>query len=147
VSEALAILGMTPENVTCAYCGDGMTEWDHLRALVDKQKPTGHVSEIGNLVPSCGKCNQSKGNKPWKMWMLGPAPYSPKARGILDLIERIQRLETFERWRPRKPVDFKDLVPPELWEKHWSNWKKALDHLKHSQATAAQIRRIVTGGT
>jgi hypothetical protein len=34
VAEALNILGMVPENVECAYCGDPVTEWDHLRPIV-----------------------------------------------------------------------------------------------------------------
>ena len=42
---------------------------DHLRPLVKDKEPTGYISEIHNLVPSCGKCNQSKGNKEWKAWM------------------------------------------------------------------------------
>jgi 5-methylcytosine-specific restriction endonuclease McrA len=66
VKEAMEILGMTPETYQCAYCGDKASEWDHLRPLVKDKKPTGYISEIHNLVPSCGKCNQSKGNKEWK---------------------------------------------------------------------------------
>lgn len=73
IEESLAILRMDPENVQCAYCGDKASEWDHLRPLVVKRRPTGFVSEIANLVPACGKCNQSKGNQPWKTWMLGNA--------------------------------------------------------------------------
>src|SRR5687767_102420 len=61
IAEALTILGMTVEDVRCAYCGDVASEWDHLRPLVVGRRPTGFISEIGNLVPSCGKCNQSKG--------------------------------------------------------------------------------------
>ncbi len=63
IVEALSILGMTPDTVCCAYCGDASTEWDHLRAIVKDRRPTGYISEIHNLVPACGKCNQSKGNK------------------------------------------------------------------------------------
>lgn len=143
VTDALVVLGMTAEDVRCAYCGDAMTEWDHLRPLVSGQQPTGHVSEIGNLVPSCGKCNQSKGNKPWKDWILGPAARSPKTRGITDLAERIQRLEAYERWKPRDPLDFSKVVPAEVWSEHWANWKSVLEELKRSQAVAAKIRRIV----
>ena len=76
VREALEILGML-ERVTCSYCGDTSTEWDHLRPLVDKQRPTGYISEIHNLVPACGKCNQSKGNKHWLTWMRSTARLSP----------------------------------------------------------------------
>ena len=59
VKNALDILDMTPELFQCAYCGGTASEWDHLRPLVKDKKPTGFISEIHNLVPSCGKCNQS----------------------------------------------------------------------------------------
>ncbi len=75
VEEALRTLGML-DRPACAYCGDLHTEWDHLRPLVIDRRPTGYISEIDNLVPACGKCNQSKGNKPWKTWILGPAQRS-----------------------------------------------------------------------
>src|SRR5258708_929759 len=85
VEEALAILGMDFESVVCAYCGNPKTEWDHLRPLVVNHRPTGYISEIANLVPSCSKCNQSKGNWEWKKWMLNPnADNSPTKRGIKD---------------------------------------------------------------
>ena len=62
VKHALEILGMDQDSFQCSYCGIVATEWDHLRPLVMNKKPTGYVSEIHNLVPACGKCNQSKGN-------------------------------------------------------------------------------------
>lgn len=62
VEQALHILGMGYNSIRCAYCGDPQTEWDHLRPLVVDKQPTGYISEIHNLVPACGKCNQSKGN-------------------------------------------------------------------------------------
>ncbi len=68
VAKALEILGMGDRPV-CSYCGDPFTEWDHLRPLIVDKKPTGYISEIHNLVPACGKCNQSKGNKHWRTWM------------------------------------------------------------------------------
>jgi len=76
--EALAILGMDKGNIRCAYCGDKSTEWDHLRPLITNQKPTGFITEIANLVPACGKCNQSKGKQYWLTWILSNARLSPK---------------------------------------------------------------------
>ena len=70
IQEALSILGMDVTDVRCAYCGDKMTEWDHLRPLVFKLRPTGYISEIANLVPACHRCNSSKGNSAWRKWML-----------------------------------------------------------------------------
>ncbi|HEX9020268.1 MAG TPA: HNH endonuclease, partial [Nitrospirota bacterium] len=93
ILEALRILEMEPDNVRCAYCGDDSTEWDHLRPIVTDQRPTGFISEIRNLVPSCGKCNQSKGKSHWREWMLGSAKRSPKTRRVADLNARVERLE------------------------------------------------------
>jgi HNH endonuclease len=97
--EALHILGMEPHDIRCAYCGDKFTEWDHLRPIITNQEPTGYITEIANLVPSCGKCNQSKGKSDWRTWMEGKARFSPKTRGIPDLPTRIARLQSYEDWR------------------------------------------------
>ncbi|MFL6304101.1 MAG: HNH endonuclease [Candidatus Sulfotelmatobacter sp.] len=60
--EALRILHIDPSDIRCAYCGNKSTEWDHLRPIITNQEPTGYITEISDLVPRCGKCNQSKGN-------------------------------------------------------------------------------------
>jgi hypothetical protein len=39
------------------------TELDHFRAVVVEKNPSKFISDIYNLVPSCGVCNQSKGGK------------------------------------------------------------------------------------
>src|SRR5205085_7069127 len=69
IKDVLETLGLDPGDLRCSYCGDRASEWDHLRPLVEKGKPTGYPSSIRNLVPSCGKCNQSKGSSDWKKWM------------------------------------------------------------------------------
>jgi hypothetical protein len=89
VKTAIEILGMQ-ERVCCASCGDPHTEWEHLNPLVREKRPTGYISEIHNLVPACGKCNQSKGNRPWHEWMLSTAALSPSSRGIADVEVRIE---------------------------------------------------------
>lgn len=92
VEGALRVLGISPDDVRCAYCGDPATEWDHLNPIVSGKRPTGFISEIHNLVPACGKCNQSKGGSEWREWITGPAPLSPASRGVPDLEERISRI-------------------------------------------------------
>ena len=143
ILEALQILEMDPSDVRCAYCGDLSTEWDHLRPLVVTQRPTGYISEIGNLVPACGKCNQSKRNKYWRDWILSDAPRSPKSRGIEDLGARIKRLEVYEQWKPRDTIDFESIVGAELWAEHWRNWEAVLTALKTSQDLAERIRDAI----
>ncbi|WP_209306783.1 HNH endonuclease [Microbacterium paludicola] len=142
VDEALRILGMD-EAVVCAYCGDTATEWDHLRPLVVGQKSTGYISEIHNLVPACGKCNQSKGNKDWETWMRGPARLSPSTRGIPDLEERIERLARFEAWEIPTKVDFEAIAGDDLWKKHWDNHRAILELMRESEQTVDLIRERI----
>jgi hypothetical protein len=143
VDEALGILGMSSSHCHCAYCGDVKTEWDHFRAIVDKQRPTGYITEIANLVPACGKCNQSKGSKGWKAWMLGPAARSPATRGVPDLELRVSRLDAFSRWREPSKLDYAGILGPEAWEAYMSHWKGLLAHLAAAQTEAAQIRQLI----
>lgn len=149
IVEALSILGMTPETVSCAYCGATATEWDHLRPLVKAKRPTGYVSEIANLVPACGKCNQSKGGSDWREWMTGPAKLSPRTRGVPDLDLRIERLDAYSKWREPMCVDFEELVGSDLWSQHWDNHRRLLEMVTDCQQTADVIRSLVrqTHGT
>lgn len=143
VKEALSILGMTHSEFQCAYCGSIATEWDHLRPLVMNKKPTGYISEIHNLVPSCGKCNQSKGNKYWYGWITSNAPLSPKSRNIANLDERIEALNRYEEWKEPTKMNFETIVGIEIWNQHWDNWEKTLQLMKKSQIQAEKIKEEV----
>lgn len=143
IDEALSVLGMALDTIACVYCGDPVTEWDHLRPLVRDKRPTGFVSEIANLVPACGKCNQSKGGSYWKDWMLGPAPRSPKSRNIPELQRRVERLEAYEAWRKLMLVDFGSVAGEELWQQHWLNHQRLMDLMVECQQTADEIKRAV----
>lgn len=143
IDESLAILGIDPADVRCAYCGDKSSEWDHLRPLVVKRRPTGFISEIANLVPSCGKCNQSKGNKPWREWMLSKAKRSPTGRGLHDVIERIQRLSTYEAWKTPTVIDFEAIVGAERWDHYWSLCEAVIGELRQCQEVGDAIRQQI----
>ena len=140
VREALELLGLDMADLRCAYCGEKSTEWEHFRPLIKDQEPTGYISEIQNLVPACGKCNQSKGNSHWRTWMLSPARNSPRTRGIPDLEGRITRLERFERWREPTKLDIPSLVGPELWSRYRANWAQLLEYMRASQQLALEVR-------
>lgn len=118
IRKSLEILHISSDNITCAYCGDPATEWDHLRPLVKDKKPTGFISEIHNLVPSCGKCNQSKGNKCWRDWMTSKAKLYPKSRNVKNLDELIEHLEKYEEWGDVHAIDFEKFVDSGLWKQH-----------------------------
>ena len=143
VSEALTILGMSEGNVRCVYCGDPFTEWDHLRPLVRGMRPTGYVSEIANLVPACGKCNQSKGAQEWRTWIRGAARLCPTARSIPDIDSRMKRLEAYEEWRKPRIVKFESIAGADLWTEHWNNHERLLDLMRECQVVAERIRLAV----
>jgi hypothetical protein len=140
IEQALSILGIDPKDLRCAYCGDNATEWDHLRALVEARRPTGFITEIANLVPSCGKCNQSKGNKAWRAWISSKAKWSPTRRGVANVLERISRLEEYERWRPATRIDFGAILALDEWERYWSLCEKVNEELRQCQEVADSLR-------
>ena len=142
--QAINILGMNPTDIRCAYCGDKATEWDHLNPIIRNQEPTGFITELANLVPACGKCNQSKGASQWLTWIVGPARLSPKSRSIPDVEQRIARLHAYEAWHRPKRIDFAAIVGAEMWQQHRQNWRAVLDLLKESQGLATEIRQIVS---
>jgi hypothetical protein len=142
VDEALAVLGMRRGACVCAYCGDKKSEWDHFRAVVKGRKPTGYITEIANLVPSCGKCNQSRGNKDWKAWMLGSATQSPTTRRIQDIPDRIKRLEAFALWRKPVCINYAELAEEDHWTLHTTNLERVLSLLEEAEAHAMKLRAL-----
>jgi hypothetical protein len=143
IDTALSLLEMEPHDVRCAYCGDASTEWDHLRPLVLNRRPTGFISEIANLVPACGKCNQSKGNKPWREWMISAAPRSPTGRKIADTDQRIARIESYERWKKPTKVDFESILGSQAWKEYWALYDAVVADLAKCQVVANSLRDII----
>lgn len=139
IDEALAMLEMG-DRVECVYCGDPHTEWDHLRPLIVNKAPTGYISEIHNLVPACGKCNQSKGNKQWRLWMYSAARLSPATRGVADLDDRAATLDTYEAWKPPTRLDFAEIVGHAAWERHEQNRVEILRLMREADLQAAAFR-------
>lgn len=143
VDKALAVLGMSKGNCVCAYCGDAKSEWDHFRPIVTKEDPTGYITEIQNLVPSCGKCNQSKGNKNWKEWMNSGAKKSPKTRGVKDLAKRIAALEKYEQSFIPSKIDYKSIVGHGEWDAYIKSLQSVIAGLQAAQITAGVLRKKI----
>ena len=144
IALALEVLGMDTSDVRCAYCGDPATEWDHLNAVVRNKRPTGYISEIHNLVPACGKCNQSKGNKSWREWMFGDAPRSPKSRGIEDIGMRAERIAEYERLFPPVKIDFEEVVNRELWQTYWNAHRDLVERMRECEKLATKVRAEIS---
>lgn len=143
VNQALEVLDMTAETVCCAYCGDPSTEWDHLNPLIRDKKPTGYISEIHNLVPACSKCNQSKGGRSWREWIISDAPRSPKTRNVDDLESRILNLEKYEEVFEPVVVDFEKIVGEELWAEHWANYQAVISAMEEAHDTSDKVKRLL----
>ena len=57
---AMRELELDPEKLTCVYCGQLATCWDH---LIPAARDGTH--QLRNLAPACTGCNNRKGNKTW----------------------------------------------------------------------------------
>ena len=139
---ALTVLGMSHDHIVCAYCGADASDWDHLRPLVRSKRPTGYIHEIRNLVPSCGRCNQSKGASNWRKWIVGSAPGSPKTRGIA-IEDRIASLERFEAWGKVEPLDLRSMAGAAIWDLHWENLSAIEAKMHEAQRLAATIQEAI----
>lgn len=85
----------------CAYCGDEhVARWDHLVAV-----NCGGDTVLGNMVPACSRCDDSKRDVPFEEWMRSDAQHSPKSRRIPDLDQRIIRLHEYTARYAYSPRD------------------------------------------
>jgi len=89
IAELLAFFGEDPP--ACAFCGDRpISRWDHLVPV-----SSGGDTVLGNMVPACSACDDSKQHNPFEDWARGAAPGSPRSRGIADLEARVGRLHEY----------------------------------------------------
>ncbi|MDP2817208.1 MAG: HNH endonuclease [Polaromonas sp.] len=144
INEALSFFNQQHGSpLTCVYCGNPASEWDHLRPLIKDKRPTGEYTHIRNLVPACGKCNQSKGNNDWKRWMLSRAPLSPTTRCVVDVIERIARLEQFEEWGTSRVATHLELqVGTELWQEYEEALAQVYLAINRAEIVALKLKII-----
>ena len=144
IHDALTILEQNKDDVRCVYCGDKKTEWDHLYPLIVNKKHTGYITEIANLVPACGKCNQSKGNSNWKEWMLSNAEKSPKTRGIKDLDRRIEIIENYDKHFQKRIINLEELAGKELWEKYQRAYDSIIFNMESAQNIMDEIKKKIS---
>ena len=75
----------------CVYCGSPeIKRWDHLVAVKN-----GGETIIGNMVPACSKCDDSKRDIAFDVWMQSDYPNSPKSRGVENIQERIENIHAY----------------------------------------------------
>ena len=70
IHEAIKLLGQEPDgNLLCFYCDKPAETWDHVYGLVKDNQYYGYGHVMGNLLPSCKKCNSEKGNQGWESFI------------------------------------------------------------------------------
>lgn len=136
ITEVLKIFGMSPSTMSCCYCGNAATEWDHLKPLVVDRKPTGYPTSIKNLVPSCNKCNQSKGNNDWEAWMRSNIRISK----LSDLDIRIGKIKKFQKWAECTPVNIEEAVGVDELNKYLAKCDNILRLMQEAQLEAIKIK-------
>src|SRR5439155_64703 len=107
MQEIVAFFGVDP--VECAFCGSKeVRRWDHLIA-VSKDGET----VLGNMVPACGRCDDSKQDLPFDEWMRSSAQFSPKSLGVSDLEHRIERIRTYVKRFGYVPIALERRLTPD----------------------------------
>jgi len=75
----------------CIYCGSGdVRRWDHVVPVKN-----GGDTILGNMVPACARCDDSKQASDFEEWIDGDAPLSPRNRGIDDTASRVWRIQEY----------------------------------------------------
>lgn len=130
-------------NHKCAYCGDRFEYYEHFRPLVIGTKPTGYGSDIYNLVPSCGNCNQNKGNSNWKEWM-----DDNRNAGRADKFahrKRVDQLKNFEKWGEEKVIfiDYEKVVGSEKWQQYMKDYQTICETLNEMHKLQKEIKSVI----
>jgi len=135
VKEAVSLLGQDPEkDLFCVYCGKSAETWDHIFGLVKDLRFSGYGHVIGNLLPSCKKCNSEKGNRDWESFI--EKKNGGKAASKVKMIKQY-----FEKYLPKKfdYDEIKEVCPDEI-KRLDSIKSKVMDLLKEADSFAEKIR-------
>ena len=91
--EVRSVLAFFGERVECVFCGSANVErWDHLVSVA-----RGGETVIGNMVPACGVCDDSKAERDFEVWMCREGNNSLAARGVGDVEGRVEKIREYVR--------------------------------------------------
>ena len=142
MAEALSLLGMDDTNLRCSYCGQPATDFDHFRPVVKGRRPTGFATDVRNMVPACGPCNQSKGGQYWRDWIMGKSIGAQRTHDPWRE-DRILRLEQFEKWSAHSPLNIDAIVGRGRMLAYWQRLEQIKEEMQDAQAEADSIRALV----
>ena len=67
-----------------------MRRWDHLIPV-----NRGGETVLGNMVPACDRCDDSKRGLPFEEWMMSEAKWSLGSRGVRNVDQRVERIKVY----------------------------------------------------
>lgn len=80
----------------CVYCDNAeASRWDHLHPV-----SRGGDSTPGNLVPACGRCDDSKQDRTIEEWVASKSKHRPAAERLPTIKERIARYQAEFTYSP-----------------------------------------------
>jgi len=62
---------------------------------------------------------------------------------VTDLEGKIARLEAYEERRYVTPLDFEQIIEPDLWERHRQNSQRVLQEMNEVQDLAVEITAVI----
>ncbi len=105
----------------CVFCGSkDVKRWDHLVPIKE-----GGETVLGNMVPACASCDDSKQAKPFEEWMISDFDNSPKKKGIRDINQRIKRIKAYMRSYGYTPQSLEE----RLNKQEYRRWKEICSRL------------------
>jgi hypothetical protein len=89
MAAVVAFFGGEP--LECVFCGStDVRRWDHLVSVKE-----GGETMLGNMVPACAACDDSKRHLPFDIWMRSAVPRWLMSHGTVDVEARIARIQAY----------------------------------------------------
>lgn len=108
--------------IHCAYCdAPNATRWDDIHPV-----SRGGDTVPGNLVPACGRCDDSKQDRDIDEWASSKGKHRPPAENVAGIRDRIRAYQAqFSYW----PVEFEEkLTKPQ--KAKYKQFRQKLDELR-----------------
>lgn len=88
----------------CVFCGSkDVKRWDHLVPI-----SKGGETVLGNMVPACARCDDSKRDLHFDEWLTSDTKYSPKSQGIKDIDQKSELIKKYMQHFAYKPTSLEE---------------------------------------
>lgn len=121
----------------CVFCGSDATK-ENRGIVPDHLIPVTHFGElvIGNTVPSCQTCNDSRGDGDWRPFVRARFPDAPEAQ--------IERIEAYLKRHPYHPPSPETALSPKEQESYvqlLKDWESLLARARLLHSSAENRRK------